>query len=270
MADIAIEDIEEWRNRKLNSEYAVLFLDATYFPIKRDSVEKEAIYIVSGILPDGYREILGYWIPSGKERASVWSDILLELKEKRGIEKVHFIVSDDLTGIDDVIREIFPDAIHQLCINHIMRNIEKYVRVKDRQEIISNFKEIYKSKDKTEASKRFLLFIDKWNHYPKIVKMLSNKLDLIINFLELPEKIRGYVYTNNQIERLFKEIKRRLRPMEMFQSETSGEKILYLLLREQNQRYQKRKLRYFEEEFNRWLYEKQTKIEEKGGDGIEG
>ena len=155
MANIAIEDIEKWKNRKLHSEYAVLFLDATYFPIKRDTVEKEAIYIVSGILPDGHREILGYWIPSGREKASIWSDILLELKEKRGIGKVYFIVSDDLTGIDDVISDIFPDAIHQLCINHIMRNIEKYVRVKDRQEIINDFKEIYKSKIKLRQVKGF-------------------------------------------------------------------------------------------------------------------
>ena len=89
--------------------------------------------------------------------------------------------------------------------------------------------------------------------------MLSDKLDLIIAFLTLPEKIRIYIYTNNWIERIFKELKRRLKSMEMLQNERSGEKILYLLLSEQNQRYQKRKLRYFEEEFDKWLYERERK-----------
>ena len=258
MTNIAEEEIRRWRTRKLHREYAVIFLDATYFPLKRNSVEKEAIYVVSGILPDGYREIVGYWIPGGDEKASVWRDILIELKEQRGVEHVHFIVSDDIKGIEDVISDIFPDTIHQLCLNHIMRNIAKYVRKSDRQEILMNFKDIYSSKDKKEAERYILFFIQKWRHYPKIVKMITDKIDLIINFLTLPEKIRIYVYTNNSIERLFKEIKRRLKSMEMFQSEASGEKILYLLLTRENDKYLSRKLKYWEEEFGRWLEKRKT------------
>ena len=68
-ANVGIEEIQKWRSRPLMEEYAVVFLDATVFPIKRDSVENELIYVAIGITPEGRWEILGYYLPGGMESA---------------------------------------------------------------------------------------------------------------------------------------------------------------------------------------------------------
>lgn len=65
ISQVGIEEIKKWRERRLREEYAVVFLDATVFPIKRDTVENESIYVALGITVEGYREILGYWLPGG-------------------------------------------------------------------------------------------------------------------------------------------------------------------------------------------------------------
>lgn len=250
MSEIAYETIDKWKKRSLKKEYAVIFLDATMYPIKRDTVEKEAIYVAIGITREGYREILGYWIPGGAESAYNWREILSEMKE-RGVEKVHFIVSDDLTGMKNQIKEVYPDTKYQTCALHVIRNICKKIRVQHRATISFEWKEIFNVNTKEEAEKLFSLFREKWRKvYPRLVSNLEDKKEDLFTYLELPKEIRKMVYTNNVLERLFKEIKRRLKSMEMFQSESSAEKYLYVLLQEQNERFESRKLKnwcyYFE------------------------
>ncbi|URA10310.1 transposase [Thermospira aquatica] len=67
ISQVGIEEIQKWRSRPLMEEYAVVFLDAMVFPIKRDRVENESIYVAIGITPEGRREILGYYLPGGME-----------------------------------------------------------------------------------------------------------------------------------------------------------------------------------------------------------
>lgn len=113
VSDISEEVINEFKHRKLKEEYPILYIDATYVPLKRDSVDKEAVYAVLGLRYDGKREILSYFLPGGEERASIWKDIFNELKD-RGLRGVKIVISDDLTGLSDAIREVFPEADHKL------------------------------------------------------------------------------------------------------------------------------------------------------------
>jgi len=87
----------------------VLYIDATYVPLKRDSVDKEAVYVVLGLRDDGRRELLGYYLPGGNERASNWKEIFDDLI-KRGLREPRLIISDDLTGLDDVLKEVFQNS----------------------------------------------------------------------------------------------------------------------------------------------------------------
>ncbi|URA09758.1 transposase [Thermospira aquatica] len=84
----------------------MVFLDAMVFPIKRDRVENESIYVAIGITPEGRRKILGYYLPGGMESAYNWREIL-DIRE-RGVKQIHFIVSDGLSGMKNVITEIYP------------------------------------------------------------------------------------------------------------------------------------------------------------------
>lgn len=157
ISEVSVEKIESWRKRQISERYAVLFIDSFFFPLKRDSVEKEAIYLVLGLKPDGYREVLGYWLPGGAESSKNWDEIFKELKE-RGLREVDFIVADELSGLEEVIASNFPGAIYQRCVVHILRNIAQKVRVNDRNMILEDFKKVYKSLTKEEA-------YDNWNDF---------------------------------------------------------------------------------------------------------
>ena len=105
LIDISEEVIEEWKNRKLEEEFPVLYIDATYVALKRDTVSKEAVYVVMGLKEDGKREILAYFLPGGNEKAGVWKEEIFQNLKDRGLRGVRMIISDDLTGLSDVIKE---------------------------------------------------------------------------------------------------------------------------------------------------------------------
>ena len=249
IAQVGTNEINKWRNRELLEYYHVLFIDALYFPLKRDTVEKEAIYLILGVRPEGNREILGFFIPGGKEGAYNWEEIFKSL-EKRGLKKVDLFVIDDLTGLTEAISRQFKTSDIQICIVHAVKNSMHKVRVSHREEIIVDLKKIYNAANIETSKIELKNFNDKWcKIYPKVIKYWVNNFSYLTAFMKYPAEIRKYIYTNNAIERLNKEIKRRLKSMEMFQSEISAEKILYVLLKNQNEKYLSRKLinwtRYF-------------------------
>ncbi len=112
LARVAQEEITAWRERPLCRRYGVIQLDAVFVPLKRDRVEKEAVYVALATQEDGHRQILGYWLPGGSESAENWREILQELRQ-RGVEDVECIVTDGLAGLKEVIAEVFPQAQHQ-------------------------------------------------------------------------------------------------------------------------------------------------------------
>ena len=261
LADVAEEEINKWKNRELDSYYPVIFIDATYFPINRSGVKKEAIYVALGIRRDGRREILGYDIGGEGESANVWKEMLNNIK-MRGVEEVTLIVGDGLTGLKEAIKKVYPGARYQHCIVHAVRNTLTKVRIKDRAEIAQSLREIYKSRDIEGAREALERFSERWRKkYPKIVKWWEEREEELLAYMEFPEEIRGMIYTTNQIERLFKELKRRLKVMEQLQGEKGTEKIIYVILRELNDRYMSRKLRGFEKAVEDFLESKDATLE---------
>ena len=259
ISDVAEAQIQAWRTRRLQASYGVIMFDATYFPLKRNSVEQEAIYVALGIRYDGSREILGYWLPGGSEGAGNWREILEELKE-RGVEQVSFFVTDGLKGLKEAIREVFPQSGYQRCVLHMVRWSLNKVRVKDRSAVAEDLKRIYRAADIKSARQALELFTQTWRSiYPVIVKSWKEALADLTAFLELPPPIRSYVYTTNALERLMKEMKRRLKTMEMLPSPSSADKFLYLILKEKNEKYLNRKLKNWEFYFQVYLENKNKK-----------
>ena len=239
MASVAYEEVLKWKNRKFQEKYAVIFIDAFFFPLKRGNVESEAVYVALGITPEGCREVLEYWIPGGGEGSSNWEELLMNLKN-RGLKEVDFVVADGLTGIEYAIRRIYPQAQYQYCVLHAVRSSLNKVRQSDRKNLSEDLKKIYRANSANEAKQSLDLFIEKWRKiYPKVTEFWTSRFDCLITFMKLPTGLRHYVYTTNWIERMHKEIKRRLHPMEQFQNVMSAEKILYMLYTKQNERYRK-------------------------------
>lgn len=182
ITQIVSEDVVAFKERSLESQYSIIFMDATHIPLKRQTVSKEAVYIVIGIRLDGTKEVLGFSI-APTESSYVWKEILQDLKD-RGLEEVLLVVTDGLSGINDSIHSIYPNAQFQQCCVHISRNIAHKVRVSDRQEVCNDFKLVYQSASKEEAMNQISFMIDKWKkQYPRVVKLLMNPAICYINLL---------------------------------------------------------------------------------------
>ena len=234
ITQIVSEDVVAFKERSLESQYSIIFMDATHIPLKRQTVSKEAVYIVIGIRLDGTKEVLGFSIaPTGS--SYVWKEILQDLKD-RGLEEVLLVVTDGLSGINDSIHSIYPNAQFQQCCVHISRNIAHKVRVSDRQEICSDFKLVYQASSKEEANNQIRFMIDKWKkQYPRVVKLLMNPA--ILTFYNFPPSIRRTIYSTNLIEGFNKQLKKYTKRKEQFPNEESLERFLVSQFNNYNQKF---------------------------------
>ncbi|MDQ8374072.1 IS256 family transposase [Enterococcus faecium] len=234
MTKIVSEDIIAFKERSLESRYSVIFMDATHIPLKRQTVSKEAVYIVIGIRLDETKEVLGFSL-APTESAYVWKEILQDLKD-RGLKEVLLVVTDGLSGINDSIHSVYPNAQFQQCCVHISRNIAHKVRVSDRQEICSDFKLVYQASSKEEANNQIRFMIDKWKkQYPRVVKLLMNPA--ILTFYNFPPSIRRTIYSTNLIEGFNKQLKKYTKRKEQFPNEESLERFLVSQFNNYNQKF---------------------------------
>ncbi|MCI7238240.1 MAG: IS256 family transposase [Anaerococcus sp.] len=231
-------EIEAYHNRKIKKDFVVLYCDATYLPVRRDSVAKEALHVIIGIDPNGNKEVLDYSL-FPEESANNYKEMLINLKS-RGLENVLLFVSDGLVGLKEAVTDIFPKSKHQTCWTHLMRNIENKVRAKDKLEVANDAKLIYTSDDIESAEKRLTEFLSKWSiKYPKLRKMLEGK-DNLFTFMLFPKAIRRSLYTNNICENFNKDIKRKLKQKVQFPNEESLDKAIYIPVSEYNNKFSNR------------------------------
>lgn len=234
ITQIVSEDVVAFKERSLESQYSIIFMDATHIPLKRQTVSKEAVYIVIGIRLDGTKEVLGFSI-APTESSYVWKEILQDLKD-RGLEEVLLVVTDGLSGIDDSIHSIYPNAQFQQCCVHISRNIAHKVRVSDRQEVCNDFKLVYQAASKEEAMNQISFMIDKWKkQYPQVVKLLMNPA--ILTVYNFPPSIRRTIYSTNLIEGFNKQLKKYTKRKEQFPNEESLERFLVSQFNNYNQKF---------------------------------
>ncbi|STP30888.1 ISEf1 transposase [Enterococcus durans] len=234
ITQIVSEDVVAFKERSLESQYSIIFMDATHIPLKRQTVSKEAVYIVIGIRLDGTKEVLGFNI-APTESSYVWKEILQDLKD-RGLEEVLLVVTDGLSGINDSIHSIYPNAQFQQCCVHISRNIAHKVRVSDRQEVCNDFKLVYQAASKEEAMNQISFMIDKWKkQYPRVVKLLMNPA--ILTFYNFPPSIRRTIYSTNLIEGFNKQLKKYTKRKEQFPNEESLERFLVSQFNNYNQKF---------------------------------
>jgi transposase-like protein len=230
-----ISNIDSYKNPTMASEYAVIYIDATMMPLRRDTVQKEAVHIALGIRTDGTKEILDYSIAPNESKTN-WKDMIETIRE-RGVERVALFCTDGLNGMEEVINSVYPSAKIQRCLLHVQRNISSKCRVSDRAEITEDFKSVYTSADKTTALSELEKFYGKWNRkYPKIMQSLRNNSNMF-TFYDFPREIRRSIYTTNMIESYNKQLKRHFKSKEQFPTEQSEEKYLVSQFERYNEKF---------------------------------
>lgn len=240
------EDIAKWHTRPLQKRYSVLYLDGLYVKLRPDTLEKEVIYVVLGVNEEGDREILDFFV-GGQESAYVWQEILQQLYN-RGVKEGLLGVFDGLSGLEEAFKAVYSKADVQRCVVHKVRNTLNRVRKKDQCEVAGDLKLIYRAPNKEIALQMFQQFESKWfSKYSREVQSWTNELDVLLIFMDDPSSIRSVIYTTNAIERTIKEIRERLKPMNSLSSLEATEKVVYLTIKDFNEKWAERKLRGFSE-----------------------
>jgi putative transposase len=231
VTDAVLEEVAAWQARPLDPAYPLVFFDAIRVKIRDEGmVRNKAIHIALGVLADGTKVVLGLWIEQN-EGAKFWLRVMNELKN-RGVEDIMLAVVDGLKGFPDAITAVFPEAVVQTCIVHLLRNSMDFVSWKDRKPLAGALKGIYRAVDAKAAEEALTAFeASEWGRrYPAIGQSWRRAWAEVIPFFAFPDEVRRIVYTTNAIEALNAQLRRAVRARGHFPSDDAATKLLYLIL----------------------------------------
>jgi len=144
------DDVRAWQTRPLEELYVVVYLDALQVSIRdQQVVRKKAVYVAIGVTLEGGRDCLGLWIEK-TEGARFWTSVMTELRN-RGVKDVLFVCTDGLTGFPEAIDAVFPQAVNQTCIVHLVRQSLRYLSWRERRNCAGELRRIYTAADADAA-----------------------------------------------------------------------------------------------------------------------
>lgn len=232
------EEMREWQGRPLDPVYPVLIIDAIVLKVREGTVANRPVYVAMGVSMDGRRDVLGLWVgPSGGEGAKQWMNMLTDLRN-RGILDVCIVCCDGLKGLPEAIGAIWPQAVVQTCVVHLVRNSLRYTSTKDWQKIVPGLRRIYTAATREQAEWAFEEFAEQWGpQYPALINLWRNSWTEFTPFLDFPQEIRRMVYTTNAIESLNARFRAATRRRGHFPDEQSALKVLYLVIKNRDGHY---------------------------------
>jgi transposase-like protein len=232
ITDRVIEGMAEWQSRPLDPVYPVIFVDAVNVKIRDGNVANRPIYLALGVTVEGTRDILGLWAGEhgDGEEAKFWARVLAELKN-RGVGDVCLVVCDGLKGLPAAIDTVWPQAITQTCVVHLLRNSFRYASKKHWAAIARDLKPIYTAPSEAAALDAFVAFTEQWGErYPAIVRLWEQAWAEFVPFLQFDTSIRAVVCTTNAIESINARIRRAVNARGHFPTEGAALKCVYLAL----------------------------------------
>lgn len=230
VTDSVIDDIRLWQNRPVNKLYPIIYIDCIVVHVQENKqVINKAVYVVLAINTDGHKEILGLWI-SQNEGAKFWLSVLTELNN-RGLKEVFIFCIDGLTGLDQAIKSVYPQAKIQLCIVHQIRTSLRYVPHKDKNAVVADLKTIYQVSTAEEGLANLDAFAKKWDSkFPTISKSWYNNWEKLSAMFEFTQPIRKIIYTTNAIESLNMTLRKVIKNKRIFPNDMAVFKSLYLAI----------------------------------------
>ncbi|MGZ0020045.1 IS256 family transposase [Nitrosomonas sp. wSCUT-2] len=230
VTDGVMDEVKQWQSRPLDAVYPVIYLDCIHAKVRdAGSVRTKAIYLAIGINMEGHKEILGLWIAQ-TEGAKFWLSVVTELKN-RGVQDIFIACVDGLKGFPEAIETVYPHAIVQLCIVHMVRNSLNYVGWNKRKEVAADLRLVYSAATIDEAEQALADFEDKWNNaYPPIARSWRNHWQRIIPFFDYPPEIRRIIYTTNAIESVNMSLRKVSKNRGSFPNDEAVIKLFYLAL----------------------------------------
>jgi putative transposase len=184
--------------------------------------------VALGINLEGRKDVLGMWT-SANEGAKFWMSVLSELRS-RGVKDIYLVCVDGLKGFPQAIEAIYPQALVQLCIVHLVRASLNYVTWQDRKKVAVDLKPIYRATTADEAERELGEFESKWPRYTAIARLWREQWERVVPFFALPVEVRKVAYTTNAVESLHMSLRKIIKTRGSFPSEEAALKLLYLAL----------------------------------------
>ncbi|MBU3959171.1 IS256 family transposase [bacterium] len=245
--------VKQFHRRKLLDEYQFLFLDGITLSVKGSlKAVKKLVLVAYGITLFGKKELISFRIASSESQAA-WEAFLNDLYN-RGLkgENLKLIITDGCKGLIAALDTVYAYTKRQHCWVHKLRNVSKYLKKCDQKQVLSEAKKIYQAETKREAAHLFKTWKRHWsNLYPNAVNCIEKDLDALLAFLEISapkdyaKLIRKRIRTTNVIERAFREVRRRTRPMSCFTNQDSVNRIIYAIFTRLNTKWEGKPLKEF-------------------------
>jgi putative transposase len=239
--------VYQFHHRRLADGYVYLFLDGVVLKMRDPSgtVVRRTILVAYGITAAGKRELIDYQLAQGESEAS-WVAFLQNLY-LRGLEgrNLKLITTDGSTGLGAALPLAFPCVPVQLCWAHKMRNIADKVPRKEGS-CVAAASAIYRAKNKNQAQRAFRRWKQHWEvRRPKAVACVERDLEALLHFFDVPEAHWKKVRTTNVIERAFREVRRRTRPISSFSNCESCDRIVFGVIGHLNRSWERKPLSEF-------------------------
>ena len=211
------ETIEKWRMIPVEGEHPYVYLDG--ISMKRSwsgEVKNVSILVAIGVNKEGYREILGVAEGAKEDKAS-WTAFLRYLKG-RGLKGVELIISDKCLGLIESLGDFYPKAKWQRCMVHFYRNVFTVVPKGKVREVAAMLKAIHAQENREEAIRKAGSVAKKLEvmKLGKAAKLLSEGIQETLSYYDFPEEHHRRIRTNNPLERIMREIRRRTRVVGAF------------------------------------------------------
>ena len=231
ITDVMSDEIVLWQTRPVDAVYPIVYIDAIVVKIREGgAVDNRAAHLVIGVDVEGFKHVLGIWIAEN-EGAKFWQNVLNELVN-RGLKDVLIICCDGLTGLPDAIANVWPKAIVQTCVVHLIRASMRFVPLADRKEVAKALKSIYTAVNQDAAEHAFNELKHQWgDKYSGLISTWENSWEQFIPFLEFHPAIRKVIYTTNMIESMNYQLRKITKTRGHFPSTESAIKLLYLGIR---------------------------------------
>ena len=232
ITDAVVEEMQSWASRPLQGVYAAIFIDAIYVKVRDGQVGNQPFYAAIGVDLGGRRDVLGLWAgKGGGESAKFWMNVLADLKN-RGVADVFFIVCDGLKGLPDSVNAVFPRAIVQACVIHLIRATLRYASRKYWDQLAKDLRAIYTAPSVEAAWAAFEELEEKWGKpYPAIPRLWRAAWEEFTPFLAYDVEIRRVLFSTNAIESLNARYRRAVGARGHFPTEQAALKCLYLVTR---------------------------------------
>lgn len=231
------KEVAKYHRRAITDNYLYLLLDGIYLKAKSPVKSvRRCVLVVYGIKEDGTRELIDFRIAAKGESQSAWEGFLGSLFG-RGLKgnRLKLVCTDGGKGLLAALSLIFPDASVQRCWAHKMRNVANLLPKKLQKACTAQARDIYNADNAGQAIKAFKLWARTWSPVsPAAVECLEKDLEGLLRFYECPKAMWKKLRTTNIIERVFREVRRRTRPMSCFTNTGSVERIIFAIFNRQN------------------------------------